>query len=162
MKCTPPVADVGSGKLPALAHVLTNYNYKRRVARFHFRMAKVYRIYTLYGTLPQPTKPMWLLGFTHFTNTYAIHNEEHEHSVVDALDGVESYRYHCSIKSKMMLPFFVFSYMYLSGKTECETAHVLAYSTKNAGKCTYHFLCIVLYFYADENIEYEICLLSFS
>lgn len=40
MKCA-LAADVGcSGKLPALAHVLTNYNYKRRVARLHFRIVE--------------------------------------------------------------------------------------------------------------------------
>lgn len=127
-----------------MAHVLTNYNYKRRVARLHFLIAKAYSVSTIHtgaGGNIQRTKPMWLLVFTHFTNSYVqCAYIEYEYGVVYALVRVESYRYHCSIKSKMMLPFFVFRYILKGGKNNCEITS--CHTAKNVGKCRYTFFCI--------------------
>lgn len=57
-------------------------------------------------SLPQRDESNVAAGF------HSLHNAqycEHEYNAVESIasDAVESYRYHRSIKSKMMLPFFV-------------------------------------------------------
>lgn len=85
--------------------------------------------------------------------------------VCNALNGVDSYRYHCSIKSKMMLLFFVFRCVTLSEEkiVKSRLCKIVLLLLHMARKMLVNALTI--FFQTEENVEHQIYLpffLSFS